>query len=102
MFLALIIDSVSGEPHSKYYSSHLFQPLGLTKTYYKDEQGFPKPEGLVNSYFDRLGNGKIENVSNENNYLTSIFTGSDGIMATVYNYFLFINALVNGNIVSQE
>lgn len=100
--LAEIIDNVTGENHSKYYTSHIFQPLGLNNTYYKNEAGFPWPNGLVNCYFDRLGDGKIENVSDVNNYLTQIFTGSDGIMASVYDYSLFIEALMNGNLVSPE
>ncbi|HUM45483.1 MAG TPA: serine hydrolase domain-containing protein [Chitinophagales bacterium] len=100
--LTRIIDQVTGENHSQYYTSHLFQPLGLNSTYYKNETGFPKPPGLVNCYFDRLGDGKIENVSDVNNYLTQIFTGSDGIMASAYDYSLFIEALMKGNLVSAN
>jgi D-alanyl-D-alanine carboxypeptidase len=98
--LAQIIDKATGENHSKYYASHIFNPLGLKDTYYKNVVGFPKPEGLVNCYFDRLGNKKIENISNVNNHLTQIFTGSDGIMASVYDYSLFIEGLMKGNLVS--
>ncbi len=100
--LAKIIDNVTGENHSKHYTSNIFIPTGLENTFYKQETGFPTPSGLVQCYFDRLGNGKIENVSKTNNHLTEIFTGSDGIMASVYDYYLFINALVNGNLVSKE
>jgi D-alanyl-D-alanine carboxypeptidase len=100
--LALVIDKVTGENHSKYYTSHIFQPLGLTNTYYKSQVTFPKPHGLVNCYFDRLGDGKIENVSDVNNYLTQIFTGSDGIMASVYDYYVFIEALMKGKLVSSQ
>jgi D-alanyl-D-alanine carboxypeptidase len=100
--MARIIDKVTGQNHSKYYTSRIFQPLGLNSTYYKNEAGFPKPGGLVNCYFDRLGDGKIENVSDVNNYLTRILTGSDGIMASVYDYYLFIEALVKGDLVSPQ
>jgi D-alanyl-D-alanine carboxypeptidase len=100
--LAKIIDNVTGENHSNFYTSNIFVPIGLENTFYKQQAGFPTPPGLVQCYFDRLGNGKIENVSATNNYLTKIFTGSDGIMASVYDYYLFINALVNGNLVSGE
>ncbi len=100
--LAKIIDNVTGENHSKYYTSNIFAPTGLENTFYKQEAGFPAPSGLVQCYFDRLGNGKIENISATNNHLTEIFTGSDGIMASVYDYYLFIDALVNGNLVSEE
>jgi D-alanyl-D-alanine carboxypeptidase len=100
--LAKIIDKVTGENHSKYYTSHIFQPLGLNNTYYKNEVGFPKPDGLVNCYFDRLGDGTIDNVSDVNNHLTQVLTGSDGIMASVYDYYLFIEALMKGNLVSSQ
>jgi D-alanyl-D-alanine carboxypeptidase len=100
--LARIIDNITGESHSKYYTSHIFQPLGLNNTYYKNETGFPNPDGLVNCYFDRLGDGKIENVSDVNNYLTQIFTGSDGIMASVFDYSIFIEALMKGNLVGSQ
>ena len=100
--LAKIIDNVTHENHCKYYTSNIFAPAGMVNTYYKQEEGFPIPPGLVQCYFDRLGNGKIENISATNNYLTKIFTGSDGIMAPVYDYYLFINALVNGNLVNEE
>jgi hypothetical protein len=84
---AIYEQNTNGEYHSKYYTSNIFVPT---------------PPGLVQCYFDRLGDGKIENVSATNNYLTKIFTGSDGIMASVYDYYLFIDALVNGNLVSDE
>jgi D-alanyl-D-alanine carboxypeptidase len=100
--LARIIDEVTGENHSKYYTSHIFQPLGLNNTFYKNETGFPRPDGLLNCYFERLGDGKIENVSDINNHLTQAFTGSDGIMASVLDYSLFIEALMNGDLVSSE
>lgn len=100
--LAKIIDKVTGENHSKYYTSHIFQPLALKNTFYKNEQGFPNPKGIVNCYFDRLGDGKIENITNVNNYLTQIFTGSDGIMVTVYDCYLFVESLMKGKLVSSN
>lgn len=100
--LATIMDKVTGESHSKYYTSHIFQPSGLHDTYYKNEAGFPYPDGLVNCYFERLNGGRIENVSDVNNYLTRIFTGSDGIMASVYDHYLFIGDLVKGDMVSDQ
>jgi D-alanyl-D-alanine carboxypeptidase len=96
------LDVAYGESHSKYYSTRIFESLGLQNTYYKNEEGFPTPPGLVNCYFDRLADGKIENVSDVNNYLTQIFTGSDGIMATAYDFYLFIDALVHGRLVSHD
>ena len=100
--LAKIIDNVTGENHSKYYTSGIFQPLALKNNFYKNEQDFPNPDGIVNCYFDRLGDEKIENITNVNNYLTQIFTGSHGIMATVYDYYLFVESLMKGKLVSSN
>ena len=41
-------------------------------------------------------------VSDVNNYLTSILTGSDGLMASVYDYYLFIKGLMDGRLLSTE
>ncbi len=57
---------------------------------------------LVNSYFDRFDNEKIENISKVNNHLTSIFTGSDGIISTPMDLYKFLNAIVEGPILSDE
>jgi D-alanyl-D-alanine carboxypeptidase len=97
-----IIDKVTAENHSKYYTSHIFNLLGLRNTYYKNEADFPKPAGLVNSYFDRLGDERIENISDANNYMTKIFTGSDGIMASIYDYYLFMEGLTKGGLVNSQ
>ena len=35
--LGLIIEKVSGEPYEEYVKAHLFEPLGMTRSYYCDE-----------------------------------------------------------------
>lgn len=99
--LTYIIDEVTGEPHCKYFETHIIAPLGVQNTY-KGQEGLPKPQGLVNGYFDRHGDGKIENVSDINYHLTTVLTGSAGMMATAYDYYVFIEALMKGNLVSPQ
>ncbi len=99
--LTHIIDEVTGEPHGSYFTSHIFMPLGVQNTY-KSEEDLPKPEGLINAYFDRLGDGKIENVSDINYHLTEILSGASGIMASIYDYYVFNEALFKGNLLAKE
>ena len=100
--LARIIDHITGESHGKYFTSHIFEPLSLENTYYKNEAEYPHPKGLVNGYFDRLGNGKIENVSDIWNYTVKIYAGGDGLMASIYDYYLFLDGLVKGKLVNSD
>lgn len=100
--LALVLDGASGRHHSSYYTSELFRPLRLNNTYYKQELGYPTPDGVVNGYFDRLGNGRLENISDQNNYMTQIFTGSDGVMASAYDYMLFFEAVLKGKLLNDN
>ncbi len=98
--LAQVIDKVTGLPHQQYYTSAIIEPLGLQHTFYKDQAGYPNPQGLVKSYFDVDENGTLDDVSAINNHLTNILTGSDGIIASVEDYDRFLTALFNGKLLS--
>jgi D-alanyl-D-alanine carboxypeptidase len=102
ILLAKIIDYVTGEDHSRFISSAIIQKLGLQNTYYKNEAGYPKPKGLVNSYMDRYGNKTLENASDVQNKFTESFIGEDGVLASSYNMALFIKALFSGKLVKSE
>ena len=55
LLLALIMDHVAEGGHAKVISEGILQPLGLDATHYKNESGYPRPPGLVNSYQDLAG-----------------------------------------------
>lgn len=99
--LSLIIDQVTGESHVKFYRESLFKKANLSNTFYKEPYN-KLSERLPNNYFERYGNGNIENISKVNFHLQNELTGSDGIIATVADYGIFLEKLLNNEIVSPH
>lgn len=98
--LTMIIDEVIGDSHLGYYRDTLFNQYDLLNTYYKEPYSKLSAR-LPDNYFERYGNGKIENISSVNFHLQNALTGSDGIIATLEDYGLFIEKLMNHEIVSS-
>jgi len=102
LLLVLIIDQITGS-HVDFFVSRIFWPMGLTSTFYKSEPGLPKPPELVNYYYDRYGDGYIENVTNE---LCALYFNADfgysGIIATLTDNARFLEGFVDGELVSSE
>jgi len=96
--LAKIMDYVTGN-HTVFMQQRIFDALGLKHTYYRATPSYPQPPGLVNAYFDRLADGRIENVSDVQNKFTASFIGEDGMLSNVYDLTVFIRALFNGQLV---
>ena len=102
ILLAVIIDEVTGD-HATFFSDRIFKPLGLAHTYYKNEPGLPHPENLVEIYFDRYGDGTIENFTDVlcvYSYNTTY--GSCGLIASLGEYVAFMQALFDGEILEPE
>lgn len=102
VLVTLIIEYVTGRPHADFLTERIFTPLGLTGTYYKNEPGYPRPPGLVNSYYDRFDNGQLENITEVAIRFDSLSVGHDAMLATPYDYAKFIDALLHGKIVSAS
>jgi len=101
VLLTLIMDRVTGKPHGEFLSDRIFKKLGLKQTFYKSEAQYPRPSGMVNSYFDRYSNGQLENITEPAIHFDEITVGHDGMLASVYDYGMFLEALMKGKIVSQ-
>ncbi|HEX8546272.1 MAG TPA: serine hydrolase domain-containing protein [Cytophagaceae bacterium] len=99
--LAKIMDNVTGD-HASFMQKRIFDAIGLKHTYYHASPSYPKPDGLINSYFDRLGNGKVENVSDVQNKFTASFIGEDGMLSNVYDLTVFSTALFNGQLLKPS
>lgn len=99
--LTLIIDNVTGNSHTKFYRDSLIIPNNLNDTYYKESYS-SLASRLPNNYFERYGNGKIENISKVNYHLQNELTGSDGIIASVEDYVFFLDKLLNAEIVTAS
>jgi D-alanyl-D-alanine carboxypeptidase len=102
LLLALIIDELTGS-HAGFFSARIFQPLGMRNTYYKNEPGMPRPPGLADIYFDRFGDGYVENITDEISHLEfNTDYGFSGIVADMADHARFIEALVKGELISQD
>jgi D-alanyl-D-alanine carboxypeptidase len=101
VLLAMIADQLTGD-HGKYLEDKIFRPLGLTHTFYRIEQGNTYDNKLVNSYWDRYGNGILENVSVLQNTNVASMVGDDGIITTPEEAILFLKGLLEGKIVSKS
>lgn len=101
LLLALIMDHVTGAGHANVISERILRPLGLSATYYRNEPGYPKPPGLVNSYHDLAGDGRLMNVSDLTTHYAGMFMGYSGVIASSADFAEFIEALLEGRLIGQ-
>jgi D-alanyl-D-alanine carboxypeptidase len=97
----MIADRITGD-HRRYMEDKIFRPLGLKQTYYRINQGDTYGNKLVNSYWDRFGNGILENVSILQNTNVASMAGDDGIITTPEEAILFLRGLMEGRLVSES
>lgn len=97
--LTLVIEKFEGN-YIDALKSRIFEPLNLNDTYFLEE-GNQLPDGLADSYWDRYGDGKIENNSDIQIALATGLEGSEGIVATVEDLKTFVKALAAGELVSD-
>lgn len=102
LLLALLMDHATGTSHADVISERIIQPLGLGATYYKNEPGYPSPAGLVNSYHDLEGDGRIMNVSDMTVHFNGMLVGNTGLIASSADYASFIEALLGGGLLGNE
>lgn len=95
LLLAMLVDRVTGASHADVISDRIIRPLGLTATYYKNESGYPTPPGLVNSYQDIAGDGRLMNVSDMTIHYNGMYFGHTGLIATSADYAKFIEGLLD-------
>jgi hypothetical protein len=63
----------------------------------------PRPTGMTDIYFDRYGDGRIENITDEICHLEhNSDYGFAGIVADMADHARFIEALVKGELISQD
>ena len=101
VLLALIMDQVAGN-HAEIITQKIIKKLGLQHTYYKNETGYPAPDGAVNTYVDMRGDGKLINSTEIERNFANMNIGHDAMMASAHDYFLFIHGLFNGQLVSKK
>jgi D-alanyl-D-alanine carboxypeptidase len=101
LLLALVMDHATGGSHADVISRRILQPLGLAGTFYKSEPGYPTPPGLVNSYQDIAGDGRLMNVTDMAVHSLGIFSGNAGLIAISADFAGFIEALLGGALIGS-
>lgn len=99
LLLSMIIEKASGKSHSKVLHDEIIDLLGMEDTYYFWHDDLPK-DRIVQGYFDLYNNGNLENLSNWN---TGSGNGYGGIYSTVWDMYLFADALfIKKTLLSQS
>ena len=99
--LALIGDQLTGD-HARYIREKIFVPLGLTRSFYRDDADYLDRPGAVNSYWDRYSNGVLENCTEMQKINVASMIGDDGMVATPMDYALFLKGLFEGKLLRQS
>ncbi|RIV18984.1 class A beta-lactamase-related serine hydrolase [Fibrisoma montanum] len=101
LLLALIADQVQGD-HARLIQQSILEPLGLQQTFYHNSATYLNQPTLVDSYFDRFGNGKLENITQMQRVNVGSMNGDDGIIASPTDYVKFLRGLNEGQLVSAQ
>ena len=87
--LAMVVEAATGKSHSQVLHEEVIDLLGLEDTYYFWHD--PLPEGRVaQGYYDLYNNGTLINLTNWN---TGSGNGYGGIYSTVWDMYVFADAL---------
>ena len=101
--LSLIIDNVTGQPHSNWMQKNIIDKLGLSKTYYKHSTNYPFYQSLPDCYWPRYPDGVISNITAAQQvWMQNEEYGTTGIIATPKDYITFLKSLVDGELVSTQ
>lgn len=102
LLLGLILDSLAQGNHAGLLRDNVFAPLGMENILYAREALARLPVLLVNSYFDRFGNGKLENISDIQRHDETRAIGSHGLVATAGDLALFMEGLFQGRLLDSS
>ena len=94
VFLALIIEKVSGMDYPTYMKTNLFDPIGMNNTFVLNE----------NQHFGDLNDNYALNFGTEIKVkgFNSLIYGASGIVSSSNDLNLFVEALLGNNIIKEE
>lgn len=96
ILLSMVIEALDA-PLGEAIEQRIFSALGTGESFFV-ESADAFPQGVPASYWDRLGNGNLENVSDYQMALTSGLAGTDGLVGTVEDFYLFSLGLRDGTL----
>ena len=101
LLLGLILDSLVEGDHAHLLRESIFAPLGMEQTAYARDALARFPKSVVNSYFDRFGNGELENISDIQRHDETRAIGSHGLVSTAGDLALFMEGLFQGRLLDS-
>lgn len=103
LLLTYVLENITGKDHAQVIQDEVFSVLGLERSYYKIQPGYPDALPLPNHYWDRYANGVLENCSQTNlNIACHSGFGEDGVLASPLDLVRLMQALAQGELLSQD
>ncbi len=101
LLLGLIVENAYKQSLGDAVHNILLAPYGLTETYYKSSLGYPNVSGVTENYFSQF-NGYIQNGTKYQQHFANIAIGHEGIIASSRDYVMFLDKLMNNEILKPE
>jgi D-alanyl-D-alanine carboxypeptidase len=89
ILVSMIMEMATGKKHGELLREKIFQPLGLSNTYYQPHDALPN--SVAQGYFDLYNNNTLVNVSN---IVTGSGNGYGGIYSNLFDLYKFIDAVL--------
>lgn len=98
LLLGMIIEKATGIPLKEAYSNYIFEPLNLKNAFF-DVKENAAPPTLINGYYNLFGNGYVHS---DFLYKDELSTGDGGIVINAQDLGTFLDALMHGQLISDE
>ncbi len=96
----LVVQRISGQPFDEYLAEHIFEPLGMTDTFFAVPDD--KLDRFLPNHFLNPENGAMTQVPDDSNEAmrnyreVTLFSGGGGLVSTTMDYMRFAEAMRNG------
>ena len=98
ILLGMIIEKVTGNTFYEVFEDRIFKPLDMVYTQFAAVD--PVPLGIVRGYVDLYSNYNLINATYYSGW--DYFTADGGLISNAHDLALFLNALFNGQILSNS
>jgi len=89
LLLSMILEKISGRNHAELLRERVFNPLGLTNTFYHPHESLPS--SVAQGYYDLYRDHTLVNVSN---FITGSGNGYGGVYSNVADMSTFLDAVL--------
>jgi D-alanyl-D-alanine carboxypeptidase len=98
VLLGMIIEKITGEPFYNAFKTKIFEPLHLEFTQFAAED--PVPENIIRGYIDFYS--KLQLIESTHYSGWDYYTADGGLISNVHDLSVFMRALFNGELISDE